>query len=58
MGMVEMMMLICLRVEPDMTHEDIKVLAEELFPYRMGQNNNMSLRAKGEYCLEQLKKGT
>ena len=54
MGMVEMMMLICLRVEPDMTHEDIKVLAEELFLYRMGQNNNMGLRAKGEYCLEQL----
>ena len=55
MGMAEMMVLICLRMEPDMTHEDVKVVAEELFPYRMGQNNNMSLRAKGESCLEKLK---
>ena len=54
MGMAEMMMLICLRVEPDMTKQDVKAIAEELFPYQMGQNNNMRLRAKGEYCLEQL----
>ncbi len=54
MGMAEMMVLMCLRVEPDMTHQDIKAIAEELFPYRMGQNNNLNLRAKGESCLEQL----
>ena len=54
MGMAGMMMLICLRVEPDMTTQDVKAIAEELFPYQMGQNNNMRLRAKGEYCLEQL----
>ncbi len=54
MGMAEMMVLMCLRVEPDMTHQDIKAIAEELFPYRMGQNNNLNLRAKGEACLEQL----
>ena len=54
MGMAEMMVLICLRVEPDMTHQDVKAIAEELFPYRMGQNNNLSLRAKGESCLRNL----
>lgn len=54
MGMAEMLMLICFRMEPDMTYQDVKDIAEELFPYRMGQNNNMSLRAQGEYCLEQL----
>ena len=54
MGMAEMMVLICLRVEPDMTHQDVKAIAEELFPYRMGQNNNLSLRAKGEACLKEL----
>ncbi len=55
MGMAEMMVLICLKMEPNMTHQDVKAIAEELFPYQMGQNNNMSLRATGESCLEQLK---
>jgi hypothetical protein len=55
MGMAEMMVLICLKMEPHMTQQDVKAIAEELFPYQMGQNNNMSLRAKGESCLEQLK---
>ena len=54
MGMAEMMVLICLSVEPDMTNEDVEVIAEQLFPYRMGQNNNLRLRAKGESCLRDL----
>ena len=58
MGVLEMMSFICSEVKPEMTNEDVRVIAEQLFPYRMGQNNHIRIRSQGEYCLEQLKRGT
>ena len=58
MGVFEMMQFICSEVRPDMAKEDVRVIAERLFPYRMGQNAHLRIRYSGEYCLEQLKKET
>ncbi len=54
MGVVEMMSFICAQVQPGMTNEDVRVIAEQLFPYRMGQNNHIRIRSQGEYCLKNL----
>ncbi len=54
-AMSEALTLICLRVEPDMTNADVKEIAEELFPYRMGQNANIRIRSQGEACLRNMK---
>ncbi len=58
MGVLEIMSFICSEVKPEMTKEDVRALAEQLFPCRMGQNNHIRIRSQGEYCLEQLKKET
>jgi len=35
---------------PDLTKEEIKARAEEMFPYRMGQNNHNDIYYQGLAC--------
>ena len=48
-SMTEMMSVIC-HAAPDLTDQEIKDKAEELFPYRMGQNNHKDLYYWGLAC--------
>ena len=48
-SMTEMMSIIC-HAAPDLTDQEIKDKAEELFPYRMGQNNHKDLYYWGMAC--------
>jgi len=37
---------------PDLTREEIKARAEEMFPYRMGMNNHNDILYMGYACQE------
>ena len=48
-GMSYYMSTICYEA-PNLTESEIKDRAEELFPYRMGQNNHNNIYYYGLYC--------
>jgi len=48
-GMSYYMSTIC-HEAPNLTESEIKDRAEELFPYRMGQNNHNNIYYYGLYC--------
>jgi len=51
LGMSQYLSIIC-HEAPDLTREQIKARAEELFPYRMGMNNHNDILYMGYACQE------